>query len=449
MKPYPAYKDSGIEWIGEVPEHWEAIRGDHLFENTRNSISKEDLNEKTVFHYSIPVVQETGNGTFEDGSTIDSNKYILEGGELLYSKLNPRKETICISEKSNNLIVCSTEFVVLEPQNIDLNFAYFLFKAHPTRERICSTVQSATKSHQRANPSEIYKLWHIIPKDPSEQTAIANFLDHKTAQIDAAIEKHRRLIELLQEHRAAIINEAVTKGINPNAPMKDSGIEWIGEIPGHWEQNTKLLYIAKDEKHSFVNGPFGSDLLTSEISKDGDVPVIYIRDIKHGFYKRERKAFVSFEKADQLAFCQVDPNDLLIAKVGDPPGTAAIYPSSEPQGIVTQDVVRIRTKQNLVSSEYLVYLFNSDYGRSMIKTVTVESTRSRFSLGDFKNLRIILPPLEEQKEIAKYIETETTRIDEEITLAQQEIDLLEEYRQALIAEAVTGKIDVRDYPLED
>ncbi|MGY3570275.1 restriction endonuclease subunit S [Vibrio paucivorans] len=153
--------------------------------------------------------------------------------------------------------------------------------------------------------------------------------------------------------------------------------------------------LAIKEKNTFVNGPFGSNLLSSELTDTG-VPVLYIRDIASGEFKRKKEVYVTEEKALELDSCRVDAGDVLIAKVGEPPGTAAIYPFDQPKAIVTQDVIRIKCDRSIVLPEYLVAYFNSQLGRHALKAITVEATRSRIGLGDLKKLKVEFPAVEDQ-----------------------------------------------------
>lgn len=204
-----AKKPSGIEFVGEVPSHWAIKRGTALFDLQSESISIEKLREfDLVQYYSIPSIQNFNAPTPTNSEEIDSNKQILTGDELLVSKLNPRKKTIIISVKSNLPMIASTEFVVLKPKDIEIEYAYYLFLSDITTDRISSTVQSATNSHQRAYPHHIYKLWHAVPP-VSEQKQIVSHIKSETATIDTAIAKAEREIELIREYKEAMIAEAV------------------------------------------------------------------------------------------------------------------------------------------------------------------------------------------------------------------------------------------------
>jgi type I restriction enzyme S subunit len=282
-----------------------------------------------------------------------------------------------------------------------------------------------------------------VPYPPlDEQCAIAAFVDRETAKIDALIAEQEKLIVLLAEKRQVTISHAVTKGLNPDAPMKDSGVTWLGEVPIHWGHARKLLDLVTSHQHSFVNGPFGSDLLTSELVAEG-VPIIYIRDINAMGYRRVSEWHVTREKALQLQFCNVQPGDILVAKVGDPPGVAAVYPAGEPQAIVTQDVIRLRLDADKALPRYICWLLNSRYGKTTIEQISVESTRTRVGLGEYKQLRFVVPPLPEQVSIATFLDVECARLDALTAEATRAIALLKERRSSLIAAAVTGQIDVR------
>ncbi|MEI7823309.1 MAG: hypothetical protein WCK55_20560, partial [Verrucomicrobiota bacterium] len=227
---YPKYKPSGVEWLGDVPEGWEVKRSDSFLTYSRDQLDPKDFQGLQVFHYSIPVVQETGTGQIEDGAEIASGKQIVKKKVVLVSKLNPRKGTICIAEPQQALTLCSTEFVALEPNGCDIRYLSYLVRTEGFRQGLESKVTSVTNSHQRANPVDIYRFWNAWPVLP-EQTAIAEFLDRETGKIDGLVAEQRRLMELLKEKRQAVISHAVTKGLNPHAPMKPSGIEWLGDVP--------------------------------------------------------------------------------------------------------------------------------------------------------------------------------------------------------------------------
>lgn len=195
--------------------------------------------------------------------------------------------------------------------------------------------------------------------------------------------------------------------------------------------------LALKEKNSFVNGPFGSNLLSSELTSKG-VPVLYIRDIASGVFKRKKNVYVTSSKALELNTCRVDAGDVLVAKVGDPPGTAAIYPKGEPAAIVTQDVIRIKCNDLIVIAEYLIAYFNSSLGIHSLKAITVEATRSRIGLGNLKKLNIELPNIDEQMKFVKLSRQTTELLSENKNLKQQ----YEDEFNSLMQKAFKGELNL-------
>lgn len=162
-KPYPAYKDSGVGWLGEIPEHWELKRSDSILQESRKAIDPKAIEGITVFHYSIPLIEETGDGQLEKASQLDSNKLLIHGGELLVSKLNPRKSRIVVTKQHTDLTICSPEFVVLQPKNCNIKFAFYLYSSEDVRQYLSAKVESATRSHQRVSVDAIIKMWCRVP----------------------------------------------------------------------------------------------------------------------------------------------------------------------------------------------------------------------------------------------------------------------------------------------
>jgi len=213
LNPDAPMRDSGIEWLGEIPAHWEIKRADALLRQSGKPAYIEEMADKEVFHYSIPIIQETGDGQIEDGTNIDSNKTLIAEPVLLVSKLNPRKNTIIIAFPNEKITVCSGEFVPLAPINCNLKYAEHVYKSEYVRQLLSSSVQSATRSHQRVSPDLIRKIWLAWPS-LEEQQAIADFLDQETARIDNLVGRTNQAIEKLQEYRAALITAAVTGKID-------------------------------------------------------------------------------------------------------------------------------------------------------------------------------------------------------------------------------------------
>lgn len=276
----------------------------------------------------------------------------------------------------------------------------------------------------------------IPPKE--EQTAIARFLDYKLAKINRFIQKKKQLIKLLNEQKAAIINQAVTKGLDPNAKMKDSGIEWLGEIPEHWEV-LKLSGVC-----CFVRGnsSFKKDELLSEgkyvALQYGKTYKVDEVDEKYQFYVNDE-----FYKDSQV----VKYSDVIIISTSETVedlGHSVFYNRFD-IGLLGGEQILLRPKQDIVNGMYLCYS-SKVFAKELRKYATGVKVY-RFNIDDLKTIYTSVPPFQEQVEIVNYIETESQRINTTISKIEKEIALVEEYKTALIAEAVTGKIDVREYCL--
>lgn len=409
QKPFYRMKDTEIEWLGAVPEHWDILRIDSVTNHSRSQIDPDSIESDTVFHYSIPVVQKTGTGQYEPTDDLGSSKQVVDMKSVLVSKLNPRKSTICIAEPMDEITLCSTEFVALQAANCELKYLYYLMNSELNRQRLDSRVQSVTRSHQRVNPSDIYRFWIAIPPR-SEQLSIASFLDLETGCIDDLIRKKERMIELLKEKRVALITQAVTKGLDPNVKMKDSGIEWLGEVPEHWEIQ-KLRRVCK-----FAYG----DSLPDDDRNDEQVPVYGSNGIV-GFHDMS--------------------NTLSPAIIIGRKGSYGKLNYSQDSAFAidtTYYIDRKTTSHNIRWLFYMLTILRLDEGSK-------DSAVPGLAREDAYSLAVPVCDPDEQQAIASFLDRETGRIDELIQKNERVIELLKEYRSSLIHHAVTGKIDLRGY----
>lgn len=428
---YPAYKDSGVEWLGDVPEQWTLTRGDAYISSLTKVVNAETLNDKEVFHYSIPVVQASGNGQFENGSEIDSSKFLVDQPLVLISKLNPRKNTVCLAKPHNVLTICSGEFVPLQSDIIDYKWLYYLVGSENFRKRLESLVESATRSHQRVNPTDIVKFQGAFPSAP-EQTQIARFLDHETARIDALIEEQQRLIELLKEKRQAVISHAVTKGLDPTVPMKDSGVEWLGEVPVHWVVS-KFGYISSVVRGGsprpagdpeLFNGDYSPWVTVAEITKDDEI------------YLYETETFLTKKGSDQ---CRIFSK-----------GTLLLSNSGATLGVPKILMIDANANDGVVGFENIS--LDKEYSYLYLATLT-EGLRDRaagsgqpnLNTDIVKSIDVPIPPSNEVAEIVAAVKKLRAQFNFLSKEAVEGIRLLQERRSALISAAVTGKIDVRGW----
>lgn len=430
-KRYEAYISSRIEWLDEAPSHWMISRSDAVLDTERTQLALDFFADKEVFHYSIPAVQQYGTGLVENGEDVGSSKQRITEPVLLVSRLNPRKATICWARPQKEFTIASTEFVALKPRKCEGRFLEYLVNSENYRQRLDSWVQSATKSHQRVRPELIYKFWGAWPPI-GEQRAIADFLDCKTALIDEVIAKKQKLIELLKEKRQALITQAVTKGLDPNAKLKPSGIEWLGDIPEGWEVK-RLRYVArinpsKSEVSSLPSETEVTFLPMESVSEDGAVSMEHakrLEEVINGYtYFRDGDVVVA-----KITPCFENGKGALVRGLRSGLGF----------GSTEFHVLR----PNGIDSRFLYLLTTTTPFRNIGEGEMKGAAGQKRVPEDFvKDFKFGLPSQREQGEIVSYLERAMGKLDQVLTKVHGQIDKLREYRQALITSAVTGKIDV-------
>ena len=416
-KPYEKYKDSGVEWIGEIPEHWEMSRLKRVTELVIQKASNDDLDKPYIGLENI----ESWTGQYNSVEEFeDTSANLFSPGMVLFGKLRPY---LAKSIKVDFWGRCSSELLTLDLKKIVSCFLHYLL----LMKGFISEVNSSTYGVKmpRASWEFIGNMFMAIPPE-SEQQAIANFLDQKTSELDGLIADKEKLVTLLQEYRQSIISEAVTKGLNPDVKMKDSGVEWIGEIPEHWDVSnlgykSRMIVPMRDKP----------------VNLTGDVPWIRIEDFK-GKYISESVSGqgVETELINKMNL-KVYPNGTVLCSCSCTMGRTAIVASPL---ISNQTFIGIVPSQQLCSS-YLYYLMQ--VCSEWLQYLGQGAIQQYLSRHDFEHLKVTFPPISEQQAIADYLDQKTTEINDLISGIQKSIAQLKSYRQSLISEAVTGKIDVR------
>jgi len=436
LPAYPKYKSSGIEWFGDVPEHWDVKRSDSIVSADRKQLNPVTFADSDVFHYSIPIVQEIGTGQVETGESIASAKQLVRKPVVLVSKLNPRKATICLAEPQSILTLCSTEFVSLSADKCDLAFLNYLTRSEHFRQSLDSKVQSVTRSHQRANPADIYKFWNAWPP-LSEQTAIAAFLDRETGRLDRLIAKKRELIERLKEKRTALISRTVTQGLPPkaaraaglpeNPPLKPSGLDWLGDIPEHWDirKFSREVEIAQGQVDP-ENELYSSMLLIGP------------EHVESGTGRLLQCATAADQAAESGKY-YCNEGDVVYSKIRPALRKLVIAPE---RCLCSADMYPLRARKRL-QNRFIAWFFLSEEfsGWSILESDRV--AMPKINRDTLNELRMPVPPISEQTVIVAYLDRETARLDALVEKVKQAVERLLEYRTALITAAVTGKIDVR------
>lgn len=437
---YPAYKDSGVEWLGVVPDHWavtllkrgyEVVLGKMLQPEARRD------DDEFLPYLRAANIQLSGVDTVDVKRMwfgAEEKKSLLlrrgdllvsEGGDVGRSAIWEFDEEECYFQNSINRI-----------RSIGGNntrFLYFWMIAIKRNGYVDMLCNKSTIAHFTAEKVAAVPL--PIPTK-SEQAQIARFLDHETARIDALIEEQQRLIELLKEKRQAVISHAVTKGLDPTVPMKDSGVEWLGEVPVHWEANALNKLTVK-----ITNGYVGP---TRDILVESGVPYVQATHIKRGVVNFDDAYFVTPEWSMKMRKSILQEGDVLIVQTGAGTGDVGVVSSRE-VGYNCHALIILQAEKNMLSGVFLGQVLQSRFGQSVLYSIRTGGMHPHLNCGEVKFVKIPVPPLSEQEEISDFVKTFSQQAETLIIEAGTAMDLLQERRSALISAAVTGKIDVRGW----
>ena len=423
MKQYTKYKTSKFQWIGEVPDHWNEGKIAYYFELGRGRVISElELNPDGVF----PVYSSQ---TINDGCLGFIDTYDFEQDMLTWTTDGANAGTVFLrTGKFNCTNVCGT---LIPKANVNLKYyLYYLQNITPFYKR------PDTNGAKIMN-NEMARIYCLIPS-LEEQTKIAQYLDHQTSFVDQLILQKEKLIELLKEKKQAVINEAVTTGLNPKAKMKESGIGWMGEIPESWSIS-KMKYLGV-----FINGyAFKSE----EFFTEGKLRAIKISNIQHMQFDWSDESFVDEKYLEESLACQVRKNDLVFALTRPIISTgikASIIDFDEPM-VLNQRNAIFRPNSDVILDWIYFTMLSHQFIAQFDSKIDKTGQQPNISTSDISNISITLPTVNEQKEICKSIKNQVNRIDSIQKKVLSAIDKLNEYRQSIIAEAVTGKIDVRDW----
>jgi type I restriction enzyme S subunit len=430
---YPEYRDSGIAWLGEIPAHWETRRLKFL----ANDINQQrvEVGENEVYLQLENIESWTGRYIIPADaiSNFESSVKAFQPDDVLFGKLRPYLAKVVVSRHYG---VCVGELLVLRVRENTI-LPKFLALRLLTKE-IIDIIDASTYGAKmpRANWGFVGNLEIPFPPDVDEQRAIAAFLDSQTAKIDALIAKKRELIAALHEKRSAIISHAVTKGLNPDAPMKDSGIEWVDSIPAHW-QVQRLKFVA-DVRSGVAKGRKFEGVKTVEL------PYLRVANVQAGHIDLSDVAEIEVT-VSEIERYSLKVGDVLMNEGGDYDklGRGAVWQGQIEPCLHQNHVFAVRPYQQSLSL-WISTLTLAQYARFYFMINSKQSTNlASISSRNLSEFPVIMPPQSEREQILGYIEDETRHIDRLTAKAEETIERLQEYRAALISAAVTGKIDVR------
>ena len=421
MRRYENYKPSGIPWIEDVPNHWNIVPNRSILKLKKSFVgetSKDYALLSLTKQGVIPRDMENLEGKVP--ASFDTYQ-VIEQGDLIFClfDIDETPRAVGISDLDGMITSAYTRFTC-DPSLA--KYTYYFYLAMDNNKRLKPLYTGLRKTIQK-NAFLSAKL----PLPPlEEQRAIVRYLDKKLEQIDTFIQNKRRLIALLEEQKSALINRAVTKGLDEGVKMKDSGVKWLKKLPKHWEEKRAKYYFKEIDERSAT----GEEELLSVSHKTGVTP-------------RSEKNITMFKAESYEGYKLCQPGDLVINIMWAWMGAMGV---SSYTGIVSSSYgVYRQLKTNLYEPEYLDYLIRvSPYvAEYNVRSTGVTSSRARMYTDDFFDMPFIRPPLYEQKDIVSFIKNEAIAFDRGISNANQEIHLINEYRTTLISEVVTGKIDVR------
>ncbi|PIT38975.1 hypothetical protein BHC43_04195 [Snodgrassella alvi] len=436
-KAYPEYKDSGVEWLGEIPTYWQTLRGKYVFKEVRELSTTGDETLLSVSEYY---------GVKPRQDTIEDGDFISRADSLIgYKKcqVNDLAMNIMLAWKtglgvSNYDGIISPAYSVFrfDTAKAQPEYMHYLLRTKIYTTQFKSLSTGVIDSRLRLYP-ETFGIVEILLPSLGEQKKICAFLSHETAKIDNLIEKQQQLIELLKEKRQAVISHAVTKGLNPDVPMKDSGVDWLGEVPEHWIP-ARLKYHTRQ----IVDGAHFTPTYTEK-----GIPFLRVTDIQDKYIDFDNIKFIpEHEHKELIKRCRPENGDLLLSKNGTIGVPKLVDWDWEFSIFVSLCLIKFK---GTLTPEYSEFYFKSHEIKEQVFGLIKQSTVINLHLDKIQNFWFCIPPLEEQYKIVNYLNEKIDTLECLIESAELTIRLAQERRTALISAAVTGKIDVRDWVIPD
>ncbi|RXJ68280.1 restriction endonuclease subunit S [Halarcobacter ebronensis] len=421
MIKYDSYKSSGIEWLGEIPSHWDIKKIGQSFFERKEKVSDKDFAPLSVTKKGV--VPQLDNAAKSNAG--DDRKKVLKGDFVINSR-SDRKGSSGVSPLDGSVSLIS---IVLEPKDLNGKYIHNLLRSYEFTEEFYRNGQGIVADLWSTKYSLMKSIYIPIPPK-KEQVGIANFLDKKLEQVDNYISKQKELIELLKEKKSSLINQAVTKGLDSKVEYKESDIAWLGKIPKHWEVKKLKTFC------NFINRGLPPNYI-----EESDYKVVNQATISKGYFDETSIKYHKFNlKNDNRGLLKY--NDILIASTGGGVlGKVYLYKENG-NYIADSHLTILRDFKQRFIPAYIFFWLSINF--DLINGVLSQGSTNQIELQKnwLKNMFFCFPPKKEQKQIVEYIEKESSKIDKVITTKEDEIKLLDEYKQSLISSVVTGKIKV-------
>lgn len=433
---YDKYKDSGIAWIGEIPEHWEIKRLKNVCSTNNASLSDKTSKEFEFNYVDIGSVSfelgihKTEKYTFQNAPS--RARKIARLGDIIVSTVRTYLRAIdIINSGEKEKYIYSTGFAILSPlKNILSEFMIYICRSEYFTNQV--SIYSTGINYPSINDTAL-KMINIVMPTLSEQQTIAAYLDQKCGEIDELITLQEEMITKLQSYKQSVITEAVTKGLDKNVPLKDSGIEWIGEIPKHWEASKTLFVLSM----SITDGPH----TTPELFETG-IPFVSAEAVSFGngridfSHIRGYISEIFYQECCKKYIPQID--DIYMIKSGATTGRVAIV-DADIKFTIWSPLAVFRCNKERMLPRFLFYQLQSNGYQKQIELNWSYGTQQNIGMRTLEKLILSVPPLPEQYSIADYLDKKCSEIDKLISIKQQKIEKLKEYKKSLIFECVTGK----------
>ncbi|WP_338562776.1 restriction endonuclease subunit S [Acinetobacter sp. KS-LM10] len=435
---YAEYQDSGVEWLEQVPKNWEIIKIKHL-SSVKRGASPRPIDDPKYFddngEYAwVRIADVSASDTY----LLNTTQTMSDLGSSLSVKLEPNELFLSIAGTVgkpciNKIKACIHDgFVYFPDLKIPNKFLFYVFAGEQAYKGL-----GKMGTQLNLNTDTVGDIKVALPKSIEDIQNIINFLDHETAQIDTLIAKQEKLIELLKEKRQAVISHAVTKGLNPDVAMKDSGVEWLGKVPEHW-----VVAQLKFNMLDIQTGPFGSQLHAEDYIEDG-IPLINPAHMINGVLVPDTQITVDQVTQERLSRHKLAVGDIIFARRGEL-GRCAIVRDENVGWLCGTGSLKAKLNDNLIP-EYAYLLITSDGLVAELSLESKGSTMDNLNTETLGKVRTPVPPIEEQTAILNYVEQASGKYKKLIENAESAIQLMQERRTALISSAVTGKIDVRNW----